>query len=257
MITEKSPESWQQLQECKAQILRECGWTAETEIKVRMVRGTAKIDVFAIETVQGREYKTLIECKNWTTRVPQNVVHGFRAVMADIGANTGYIISRAGFQAGAYEAAANTNIRLLSWAEFQEVFEDQWYWTYLTRQAYEVLDPLCSYLEPLPAMIHWDSYLNEGEVARLKEMYHQHFPLGALIFALQPFMAMLPGRKERIRLPLGDRARDYGDLPESLTSRTSYREFFDDLVKYALPILAEFQSFRDLAFERKGAAERS
>lgn len=255
MITEKSPESWQQLQEWTAQILRECGWAAETEVKVNTVRGMAEIDVYAMETVQGREYKTLVECKNWKARVPQNVVHGFRTVMADVGANTGYIISKAGFQAGAYEAAANTNVKLLSWTEFQEVFEDQWYWTCLSQQAHEVLDPLCSYLEPLPAMIHWDSYLNESEIDRLKEMYHRHFPLGALIMALQPFMAMLPGRKERIRLPLGDRAKDYGDLPDALTSRTGYREFFDELVKHALPILAEFQSFRDLALERKKAAE--
>jgi restriction system protein len=255
MITEKSPESWQQLQEWTAQILRECGWKAQTEVRVKTARGTAEIDVFAIETVRGREYKTLIECKNWTARVPQNVVHAFRAVMAaDIGANTGYIISRAGFQAGAYEAAANTNVKLLSWGEFQEVFEDQWYWTHLTQQAHEVLDPLCSYLEPLPAMIHWDSYLHEGEIARLKEMCHQHFPLGALIMLLQPFMA---GRNARIPLPIGDRAKDYGDLPASVTSRTGYREFFDELVKHALPILAEFQSFRDLAFERKKAAEHS
>jgi restriction system protein len=163
MITEKSPESWQLLQEWTVQILRECGWTAETEVKVKTVRGSAEIDVFAIETVQGREYKTLVECKNWTARVPQNVVHGFRTVMGDVGANTGYVISKAGFQAGAYEAAANTNVRLLSWTEFQEVFVEQWYWTYLTQQTYEVLDPLCSYLEPLPAMAAWDSYLMKAK----------------------------------------------------------------------------------------------
>ena len=83
MITEKRPDGWQQLQEWTAQILRECGWTAETEIKVNTVRGKVEIDVLAMETVQGREYKTLIECKNWTTRIPQNVVHGFRTVMND------------------------------------------------------------------------------------------------------------------------------------------------------------------------------
>jgi restriction system protein len=253
MITEKTPETWQQLQEWTAQILRECGWTAETDITVQTVRGAVEIDVHATEVVQGRQYITLIECKNWTARIPQAVVHGFRTVVADIGANTGYIISRAGFQSGAYEAAVNTNVKLLSWTEFQEVFEDQWYWTHLTQQAREVLDPLCSYLEPLPAMIHWDGYLHDDEVARLKEMYHKHFPLGALILALQPFMARL--RKERIRLPLGDGAKVYGELPEVLTSRTGYREFFEELVAYSLPILAEFQAFRDIALERKKARE--
>ena len=257
MITEKRPASWQELQEWTAQILRECGWTAETEVKVNTVRGKVEIDVLAIETVQGRDYKTLIECKNWKARVPQNVVHGFRTVMTDVGTNTGYIISRAGFQAGAYEAAANTNVKLLSWEEFQEVFVDQWYWTLLTQQAHDILDPLYSYLEPLPAMIHWDDYLNESEISRLKEMYRHHFPLGALIMALQPFMAMLPGRKDRIRLPMGDRAKDYGDLPHSLTSCMGYREFFDALTDYSLPILAEFRSFRDIAFKRRDAAEGS
>ena len=106
-------------------------------------------------------------------------------------------------------------------------------------------------------MIHWDDYLDEGEIARLKEMYRQHFPLGALIMALQPFRAMLPGRRDRIRLPLGDRAKDYGDLPDPLTSCIGYREFFDALKDYSLPILAEFQSFRDIAFERKDLAERT
>jgi hypothetical protein len=253
MITEKTPSSWQELQTWTAQILQECGWKAETEVKVKTVRGKAEIDVLAIETVQGREYKTLIECKNWTARVPQNVVHGFRTVVADVGANTGYIVSKAGFQAGAYEAAANTNIKLLSWAHFQEAFEDQWYWTHLVQQVHKILDPLCSYLEPLPAMIHWDEYLDEGDVTRLKEMYHHYFPLGALIMAMQPFMATLPGRRHRIDLPLGEKARDYGDLPEALTSRTGYREFFNELVKYSLPILDEFRAFRDKAFKRKEA----
>lgn len=257
MISERSPESWQELQESTAQILRECGWVAHTEVRVKTVRGTVEIDVLATETVQGREYKTLIECKNWTARVPQNVVHGFRAVIADIGANAGYIVSRAGFQAGAYEAAANTNVKLLSWTEFQSVFEDQWYWAHFTEQVRDVLDPLCEYLEPLPAMIHWDSYLTEAEINRLKEMYHQHFSLGAVIMMMQPHMALLPGRNLKVPLPLGKRTQDYGDLPSSLTSCVAYREFFDELVKHSLPILAEFQSFRDLAFARKKAANDS
>lgn len=32
----------------------------------------------------------------WRSRVPQNVIHGFRTVLADIGANVGYIVSMAG-----------------------------------------------------------------------------------------------------------------------------------------------------------------
>lgn len=254
MITEKVPESWQELQEWTAQILRECGWAAETGVTVQTVRGSVEIDVLAIESVQGREYKTLIECKNWKRRVSKNVVHGFRTVVADTGANSGYIVSKAGFQSGAYEAAANTNVKLMSWHEFQEVFEDQWYWTHFVNQVNEVLDPLCSYLEPLPAMIHWDEYLDEPDVAHLKDMYHRHLPLGALILLLHPVMATAHWGKTRVILPIGDRVKDYGNLPEALTSQIGYREFFEQLVEYSLPILAEFQSYRDIALERKKAA---
>jgi len=75
VITEKIPADWRQLQDWTAQILRECGWNAETEVTVKLVRGSAEIDVLAIESVRGREYKTLVECKNWRNRVPQTVVH--------------------------------------------------------------------------------------------------------------------------------------------------------------------------------------
>jgi restriction system protein len=72
------------------------------------VRGTAEIDVYATETVDGRSYTILVECKNWTARVPQAVIHGFRTVVADSGANLGYIVSAAGFQSGALTAAELT-----------------------------------------------------------------------------------------------------------------------------------------------------
>ena len=86
--------------------------------------GRAELDVYAVETVEGREYRTAVECKNWATPVPQHVVHAFRTIVADAGVNTGYVVSRAGFQAGAHEAAGNTNIRLVTWSEFQQVLNN-------------------------------------------------------------------------------------------------------------------------------------
>ncbi|MBO6549321.1 MAG: restriction endonuclease [Rhizobiales bacterium] len=256
MITQNEPATWQDLQTWTAQILNECGIQAQTEITLKSVRGEVEIDVLAIENVQGREHKVLVECKNWKAKVPKNVVHGFRTVVNDIGANVGYIISKAGFQSGAYEAAENTNIKLMTWWEFMEAFEDQWYWNHLPNQVYEQLDGLCSYLEPIPAMTAWDEYLDESDVERLREMYQQHCPLGMLIFALLPFNAMLPGKKERIRLPLGDCPGEYGNPPDSLIAQAGYREFFDELVKYSNPILTEFRSYRDKALARKVEAEQ-
>jgi hypothetical protein len=53
-------------------------------------------------------------------------VHSFRTVIADMGADVGIIISANGFQRGAMAAAALTNIRLMTWEEFQQAFETRW-----------------------------------------------------------------------------------------------------------------------------------
>ena len=46
--------------------------------------------------------------------------------MADVGAHRGFIISRKGFQKGAFEAATNTNIDLVTFKQLQEIFADRW-----------------------------------------------------------------------------------------------------------------------------------
>lgn len=255
MITEKCPSNWRELQDWTAQILHECGWAAETEVTIPLARGKANIDVLATEHVQGREYRTLIECKYWTTSVPQAVVHSFRTIVADAGANAGYIISKSGFQSGAYEAVAHSNVKLLTWEEFQAAFVEQWYWSHYVKMVGDVLDPLCSYLEPLPAMAAWDKYLDKHHVERLVAMFRENFELGALIMCMHPVQRMFPERRGRVILPLGDRAKKYGNLPDQLHTLTGYREFFDALASHALPLLEEFRSYRDLALNRKDLAE--
>src|SRR5205823_4340354 len=74
-----------------------------------------------------REPEMLVECKLWSAPVSQDAVHSMHTVMLGSGANTGFIVSEAGFQSGAYEAAANTNIHLLTWEELQQKFGRQWF----------------------------------------------------------------------------------------------------------------------------------
>lgn len=45
MITPNEPETWQQLQEEVARILRECGFAVEVERTLTTVRGAVEIDV--------------------------------------------------------------------------------------------------------------------------------------------------------------------------------------------------------------------
>ena len=253
MITEKKPDTWQDLQEWCAQILRECGWKTDTEVKVDLARGQAEIDVLATEIVQGREYKILIECKNWANRVPQSIVHSFRTVVADFGANTGYIVSKSGFQSGAYRAAEYTNVELLTWSGFQEALEVQWYWEYLTKYVVRTLEPLGDFLEPMPIsdVRHWGKYLDHHENDRLIKLYNDNCHLPILILELSPYIGMMKGNSAKVDLPISKRLKACGNFPESLLRRTGYREFIQDLEEYCAPILQEFQEFRELVSSRR------
>lgn len=126
LITESVPEDWEQPEEIIAAILAECGMNAQRGVTLKLPRGTVDVDVYAEETVEGIVYRTICEYKQWRSNVPKSVIHSFRTVMSETGANRGYIISTSGFQAGAVEAAAATNIEMVTFEEFQRKYFDKW-----------------------------------------------------------------------------------------------------------------------------------
>ena len=125
-IFEGVPKDWRELQSLVALLFTGMGCTAEVEKSVHAARGFAELDVVATDMVSGHKITYVCECKLWGKPVSQHVVHGFRSVVADIGADIGIIISAKGFQRGAVAAATLTNIRLLTWGECQRTFEDRW-----------------------------------------------------------------------------------------------------------------------------------
>lgn len=142
MIESKPPSDWWGLQETVAQILEESGLSVEIEKKIRTARGTVKIDVLAVDCSQIPPITYLCECKHWKSPVPKTVVHSFRTVVSDYGANCGLVISSAGFQTGAQSAAQNSNILLLDWQGFQQLFEERWYRHYLVPKLDKEAEPL-------------------------------------------------------------------------------------------------------------------
>lgn len=93
LITENVPEGWEKLEEIVTTILAECGMNAQRGVTLRLPSGSVDVDVYAEETIEGIVHRTICECKQWRTNVPKSVVHSFRTVMGETGANRGYIIS--------------------------------------------------------------------------------------------------------------------------------------------------------------------
>lgn len=122
-ITE--PAHWKELQNNVAEILNECGYETLVEKTIQTVRGNVTIDCFA-EKQNGHRTIIFAECKFWSKRIPQSIVHSFRTVVNDSGANSGFIISKAGFQKGAIDAVENSNITLMTYNEFLERHQMEW-----------------------------------------------------------------------------------------------------------------------------------
>lgn len=256
MITERTPSNWKDLQDCCAQILSECGLQTYSPRIFEGLRNNIEVDVFAEGAFNGRSYSIVIECKNWSSKVPQEVVHAFRTVMVETGANIGYLVSKSGFQSGAYQAATNTNIKLLNWFEFQNEFFEQWVENYFRFEVYKKYDSLISYLEPLPAMASWDSWLEDEDVEILIDMFNSNQNLARFLMTFMPYTNFMKSRVI-FSLPLSDHleAGKGLDIPEHIRNARGYRELLTALESYCLPLLERFRSFRDKAIERKEAGE--
>lgn len=247
MITEAVPSDWKDLQQSVAQLLKECGFAVEIEKTVATVRGSVEIDVYAEEQVRGRKYVILVECKHWKSRVPQGVIHAFRTVVSDIGANVGYLVSMAGFQSGAFTAAELTNLRLLNWAQFQDEFERTWYETHLMPTVADRLDALLSYTEPfLPAWFDALSETGQREYLALKDAYDR---FGVLMMMFTPYSHLLNGgRDPRVPLPLRDRLGAAADnlkhWPNAVLDSRGYKELLTASTEFGEQIVARFRQYR-------------
>jgi len=130
LIYRTEPEHWKELQKRVADIFKDIGCEATVEADVPVTLsgddGTIEVDVWVEDARQLPVSKYHIECKNWATNVPQEKVVVLAEYMRKTGANNGYVISKVGFQEGAYDHARGTNIELLTFKELQELFWEPW-----------------------------------------------------------------------------------------------------------------------------------
>jgi hypothetical protein len=245
MLTATIPTDWRDLQNAVGQILTECGFETVVERQVRTVRGSVELDVWAQEEVQGRNFVTVCECKHWRARVPQHVVHGFRTVLADIGAHVGYIISTSGFQEGAFAAAENTNIELVTWEQFQEKFAATWFKRYMSPRIAERLDALLSYTEPFLPQWFGDLTSEKQEAfLALKERYDE---FGWVIMTFTPYTRVLRNA-ELPALPLSGHlppdSKVMQNVPEEIVNAVGLRDFLEMAINFGDEVIAQFRSFR-------------
>jgi restriction system protein len=175
MIEDPFPSDWRQLQEGVCRILVEIGLTAELGKKVETPRGRVELDVYAVDEDSVDKISYAIECKNWSSGITQSVVHSFTTVMHEVGANIGYIVSREGLQSGAIGYIKNTNIRGLTYEEFQEHYFNAWFERFFVRRLGDIVDPLAQYVEPFNSSRDRKlAQLDESRVQRFRDISERY-----------------------------------------------------------------------------------
>lgn len=241
MITDRSPDTWQGLQVEVAAVLTQCGFEAAVEETIETVRGRVTADVLAREDVLGRENRIVCECKHWKNRVPQTVVHSFRTVLADFGANAGYIISSSGFQVGAFNAVELTNVRLVTWPEFQAEFEGTWLEKFLLPTVADRFDSLFSLTEPLLPKRVFD--LDDADKDRFMSVRERYFDFGMIMMLFTPYMNVV--KLSIPSLPLRGRfrpTREETEMPDAFLDAIGYRDLLDIATPFAESAVAELSA---------------
>jgi hypothetical protein len=116
--------AWREYQEQAAEFFHRLALSATVEREVEGARGVHAVDVFVEGTFHGIPFKWVVECKAWKTSVPKEKVMALAAIVQDIGADRGFLLSEAGFQSGAVRAAHKTNITLSSLEDLSSATEE-------------------------------------------------------------------------------------------------------------------------------------
>jgi hypothetical protein len=234
-----------------AAILGQCGFVAEVEKQVTMPRGKVELDVYAEENVRGRRYSIVCECKHWSAAIPQTVVHAFRTVVTETGANVGYIIASNGFQSGSTAAATFTNIQLVTWEQFQAQFRSSWLEHHFSPTVTERLDPLMGFTEPL--VQRWMCEIPDADIAIVKQLRERYFALGAMAMLFTPYSAFALGEKVKgdwfpdlpIRTHWHAPDEIKNSLPPEILDATGYRELLAEMLRIGEQGIAEFRAVKD------------
>jgi restriction system protein len=243
-LIEKMPSGWRDLQDRVAAILNEVGLKAETTKTIKLVRGQVEIDVYATNPEQIPASVVLCECKLWETPVSQTVVHSFRTVVADSGANQGLLISKLGFQAGAHSAAEHSNVKLVNWAEFQGMFVERWYLRYFATELQRRLEPLVEYTEPFNSRVFRKAdALSADRRERFKVLRAKYSSWATFTLALRIPSIPFPGfPRAPPLLPLRQNlnAGEYPSVPLGWLNCSTYRELLDLISRDGAVAIAEF-----------------
>lgn len=117
--------AWKQYQEDTANFFKKLGLKTFIEHSIEGARGVHEIDVYIEGSYYGIDFKWVVECKAWKSNIPKEKVLALSAIIQDVGADRGFLLSETGFQSGAIQCAKKSNITLTSLYDLALATEEQ------------------------------------------------------------------------------------------------------------------------------------
>lgn len=90
-----------------------CNFKITHNVRIPVEDGTYQIDVYAVFTAMGVEFKVLCECKQYSSPVGRDKVAILNDKLKSVGAHKGILLSTSGFQSGAIQYAKVHGIALI------------------------------------------------------------------------------------------------------------------------------------------------
>lgn len=248
MIDDPLPKYWRDLQTGVQRILRNVGLFADVEVDLETPRGSVNVDVHAIDVRSVDKIRYIVECKNWSSTVPQSVVHSFTTVMHETGANIGFIISKHGLQQGAKGYTENTNIVGMTYLEFQQRYFEAWWKRYFCPRIGDAADKPLRYTEDFNTLRDRAyANLSPEDQEKFDRLRREH---GGSIMCLSMFnyLTLSPNLNAGTMLDLPTSLSEFKTrvlaqiTPQIVWNCDTFRELLEIMLEYLADVEAEFDS---------------
>lgn len=199
MIENPEPSDWKELQTGVCRIFNDIGLRAAQDKEIKTPRGKVSLDVFAVDPGSVDNIQYVVECKNWKSSIPQSVVHSFTTVMHEVGANIGYIVSQRGLQKGAIDYIRNTNIKGVTYSDFQNHYLGVWIDRHFCTTVGNAADSLMQYTEPINSRRErYKSKLPSELQEKFMELYKKYnsFGMALTMISARPLIAQMIPRPD-------------------------------------------------------------
>ena len=228
---------WRDLETRVKLCFRRCGCHADKTVVLGP--GNIKYEIDCLVTFEslGLQAKWIVECKDWSSRVPQDVAASLRQRVTDAGADKGILVCPSGFQCGTISQAEISSLVLITpdeleqklWIEFRRMATEAAF-----RQIRELRDQIVTCRLRLEDYLY--AYENTTDISKEYAIYDRLSDYSSALVATEAHL----NEWEAGRPSLGPPAR----IPDDVTSLEGKTDFSDDrqMLEHIMSLISEARS---------------